>query len=487
MARLDLRIAGGTVATSADVFQADIGVRDGRIVAIGDDLPPAEETIDARGKLVVPGGVDGHCHMDQQPWEGRETADDFLSGTVSAACGGTTTVIPFAMQLRGQSLSAIVADYHERARPKAVVDYAFHLIVGDPTAQVLGQELPPLMAEGCTSIKIYLTYDLLVLSDRQVLEVLDFARREGAVVMVHAENDDCIRWLTDRLIATGKTAFKYHGVAHSVAGEREATHRAITLAEVAEVPVLIAHVSTGAAAAQIRAAQARGLRVMAETCPQYLFLTADHMDTHDMEGTKYVCTPPPRTVADQGHIWRALADGTFQVFSSDHSPWRDAVPQGAERRARHRDTTAAAVLGGSRQGAPDAAPVRRARRDQPGAHLWSLPAQGDHRGGFGCGSGRVGHRAHGDHHQRHAAPRHGLHGVRGHDRHRLADPDPLARRSGMARRRSPGTTGPRAIPAVRPGPGVPPSGVITAQSSFAPTSRAPDREFTTNRSPTCWA
>jgi len=324
MARLDLNPAGGTVATSADGFRADIGVRGGRIVALGDDLPPAEETIDARGKLAVPGGVDGHCHMDQQPWEGRETADDFRSGTISAACGGTTTVIPFAMQLRGQSLSAIVADYHERARLKAVVDYAFHLIVGDPTAQVLGQELPPLMAEGCTSIKIYLTYDLLVLSDRQVLEVLDFARREGAVVMVHAENDDCIRWLTDRLVATGKTAFKYHGIAHSVAGEREATHRAITLAEVAEVPVLIAHVSTGAAAAQIRAAQARGLKVMAETCPQYLFLTADHMDTHDMEGTKYVCTPPPRTVADQGHIWRALADGTFQVFSSDHSPWRYA-------------------------------------------------------------------------------------------------------------------------------------------------------------------
>lgn len=324
MARLDLKVTGGTVATSADVFKADIGVRDGRIVMIGDDLPAAEETIDARGKLVVPGGVDGHCHMDQQPWEGRETADDFLSGTVSAACGGTTTVIPFAMQLRGQSLSAIVEDYHERARPKAVIDYAFHLIVGDPTAQVIGQELPSLMAEGCTSIKIYLTYDLLVLSDRQVLEVLDFARREGAVVMVHAENDDCIRWLTEKLLAAGRTAFKYHGVAHSVAGEREATHRAITLAEVAEVPVLIAHVSTGAATEQIRAAQARGLKVMAETCPQYLFLTADHMDTHDMEGTKYVCTPPPRTAEDQEHIWRALANGTFQVFSSDHSPWQYA-------------------------------------------------------------------------------------------------------------------------------------------------------------------
>lgn len=324
MARLDLKVVGGTVATSADVFHADIGIKDGQIVALGDDLPPAEATIDARGRLVTPGGVDGHCHMDQQAWEGRETADDFLSGTVSAACGGTTTVIPFAMQLRGQSLSAVVEDYHRRAGPKAVIDYAFHLIVGDPSAQVLGQELPPLIAGGCTSIKVYLTYDLLVLSDREVLEVLDVARRERAMVMVHAENDACIRWLTDRLLAEGKTALRYHGEARGRAGEREATHRAIALAEVAEVPVLIAHVSTRAATEQIRAARARGLGVMAETCPQYLFLTEDDMDTHDLEGAKYVCSPPPRGPDDHAAIWGALADGTFQVFSSDHSPWHYA-------------------------------------------------------------------------------------------------------------------------------------------------------------------
>ncbi|MEA2782790.1 MAG: dihydropyrimidinase [Rhodospirillaceae bacterium] len=322
MAKLDLKIVNGTVATAADVFRCDIGVRGGRIALLGDDLPAAEETIDAAGRLIVPGGIDSHCHMDQQPWEGRETADDFRSGTISAACGGNTTVIPFAMQVRGQRLRPIVDDYHERAGPKAVIDYAFHLILGDPTPQVMGQELPGLVRDGCTSIKIFLTYDLLVLSDYQVLDVLSFARREGAMIMIHAENDDCVRWLTDKLLAAGKTGIKFHGKAHSAIGDREATQRAISLAEIVEVPILIAHVSAREAAAQIRSAQDRGLRIFAETCPQYLFLTEDDMDTHDMEGAKYVCTPPPRTKDDQEYLWRGLQNGTFQVFSSDHSPWR---------------------------------------------------------------------------------------------------------------------------------------------------------------------
>jgi dihydropyrimidinase len=322
MAKLDLKITNGTVAMAADVFRCDIGVRNGRIVSLGDELPAAEETIDAKGRLVVPGGIDSHCHMDQQPWEGRETADDFRSGTISAACGGNTTVIPFAMQVRGQALRPIVDDYHERARSKAVIDYVFHIILGDPTPQVMGQELPALVRDGCTSIKIFLTYDLLVLSDYQVLEVLAFARREGVMVMIHAENNDCVRWLTEYLLAAGKTGIKFHGKAHSAVGDREATHRAIAFSELIDVPILIAHVSAREAAEQIRWAQDRGLRIFAETCPQYLFLTEDDMDTHDMEGAKYVCTPPPRTKADQEYLWRGLKNGTFQVFSSDHSPLR---------------------------------------------------------------------------------------------------------------------------------------------------------------------
>jgi dihydropyrimidinase len=320
--KFDLLIRNGTLATAGDVTRCDIAVRQGRVVALGEDLGAAREVIDATGRLITPGGIDSHCHMDQQAWNGQATIDDFRSGTISAACGGTTTVMPFAMPLRGQSLRAVVDDYHQRARPKAVVDYAFHLVVSDPSPQVLGQELPALIRDGCTSFKIFLTYEDLALEDREVLEVLDFARREGALVMVHAENDAVVRWLTERLLRAGKTEIRHHLDAHPGVGDREATHRAISFAEVVGVPMLITHVSHREAAEQIRWAQTRGLKIYGETCPQYLFLTADDIATHGMEGAKCVCTPPPRDKANQEHIWRGLQNGTFQVFSSDHSAYR---------------------------------------------------------------------------------------------------------------------------------------------------------------------
>jgi dihydropyrimidinase len=316
----DLVIRGGTVVTADGPAAVDIGIRDGVIAALGRDLPAGHSEIDASGMIVLPGGIDSHCHMDQQPWEGRSSADDFRTGTLSAMCGGTTTVIPFAMQMRGQSLKAIVEDYHERARPKAHIDYSFHLVVGDPTPEVLTQELPRLIAEGCSSIKIYLTYDGLKLDDYEVLQVLDVARREGAMVMVHAENDGCIRWLTERLLAERKTQIKYHVTSHPDIGDREATYRAISLSELAEAPVLIAHVAAGAAVDEIRRAKARGVPIYAETCPQYLFLSSDDLDTVDMSGAKCVCTPPPKHKDNQAHIWRGVLDGTLDCFTSDHSP-----------------------------------------------------------------------------------------------------------------------------------------------------------------------
>src|SRR5215813_7829909 len=333
-APLDLLIRNGTVATAGDVVRCDIGIRNGRIVALGEQLGTADQVIDATGRLVTPGGIDSHCHMDQQPWEGQATIDDFRSGTISAACGGTTTVIPFAMPLRGQSLRAVVDDYHQRARGKAVIDYAFPLVVSDPSPQALGQDLPALIRDGCTSFKVYLTYEGLALADEEVLNVLDLARREGALVMVHAENDAVVRWLTERLLATGKTGIQHHLDAHPSIGDREATHRAISFAELMDVPILITHVSHRDGAEQIRWAQTRGLKIYGETCPQYLFLSSDdiegigsnhnhgHGHAHAMEGVKYVCTPPPRDKANQEHIWRGLQNGTFQVLSSDHSPYR---------------------------------------------------------------------------------------------------------------------------------------------------------------------
>lgn len=322
MAELDTVIRGGTVVTAADVARCDVGIRDGRIVALADDLPAAAREIDAAGKLVLPGGVDSHCHIEQLSSAGVVCADDFYSGTVSAAFGGTTTIIPFAAQHHGQSLREVVNDYHDRAGPKAVIDYAFHLIVSDPTEQVLGQELPALIEDGYTSFKVYMTYELLRLDDRQMLEVLSLARREGAMVMVHAENHDMIRWLTDRLLDGGYREPKYHAVSHARIAEGEATHRAIRLAELMDVPLLVVHVSAAEAAREIRRAQNRGLKVYGETCPQYLFLTAGDLDRAGMEGAKYCCSPPPRDEAAQAAVWQGISNGTFQVFSSDHAPYR---------------------------------------------------------------------------------------------------------------------------------------------------------------------
>ncbi|MDX9861115.1 MAG: dihydropyrimidinase [Rhodospirillales bacterium] len=324
MSEFDLVIRNGTVATAAEVSPCDLGIVGGRVVAMAESiaLGSGHREIDAAGKLVLPGGVDAHCHFDQPTGDGSQMADDFRTGTLSAACGGTTTVIPFACQSKGASLRAAVEDYHRRAQGKAVVDYAFHLIVSDPSEQVLGQELPALIRDGYTSFKIYMTYDDLKLDDRQILDVLALARRDGAMAMIHAENSDCIAWLTEKLELAGRTAPYYHALSRPPVAEREATHRVISLAELVDVPILIVHVSGREAIEQIRWAQGRGLRVYAETCPQYLFLTAEDLHVDGFEGAKCICSPPPRDAASQEAVWDGLENGVFQVFSSDHAPFR---------------------------------------------------------------------------------------------------------------------------------------------------------------------
>jgi dihydropyrimidinase len=328
MERHDLVVRNAKVATAADVFECDIGITDGRIVTLARDLAGGTRDIDAAGRWVLPGGIDGHCHLDQPMTDGSQMADDFFTGTRSAACGGTTTVLPFACQRKGQSLAAAVDDYHRRAEGKAVIDYAFHLIVTDPTPKVLGEELPALIAAGYTSFKIYMTYDDLKLNDRQVLDVLALARREGAMAMIHAENTDCIAWLTEQLLAAGHTAPKFHAAARPMLVEREATHRAIAFGELVDLPVLIVHVSGREAVEEIRRAQGRGLRVYGETCPQYLFLTNEDLDAEGFAGAKCICSPPPRDKANQQVIWDGLQNGVFQVFSSDHAPFRFGGPDG---------------------------------------------------------------------------------------------------------------------------------------------------------------
>lgn len=326
---LDLVITNARVATAADTFDANIGIKDGKIVVVGSYLPPAKKTIDAAGRVVTPGGVDAHCHLDQPMPAPMKMADDFDTGTRAAACGGTTTVIPFAAQEKGQSLRDAVNDYHRRSDGRAHVDYTFHLIVSDPTPKVLNEELPALIAEGYTSFKIYMTYDDLKLNDGQILDVLSVARQHGAMAMIHAENADCIEWLTRRLEAAGQTAPRFHAHSRPMLVEREATHRAIALSELVDVPILIVHVSGKEAVEQIRWARSHGLQIFAETCPQYLFLTAEDLGVDDSYlGARCICSPPPRDKSNQEVIWNALRDGLFSVFSSDHAPFNYDSPEG---------------------------------------------------------------------------------------------------------------------------------------------------------------
>jgi dihydropyrimidinase len=235
MSQYDLVIRNGTVATAADTTRCDVGVKDGPVVALSRDLAAGDRDIDAKGRLVLPGAIDSQCHIEQKSSTWVMCADDFYSATVSAAFGDTTTVIPFAAQHRGQSLRQVITEYHAAAAPKAVIDYAFHLIISDPSEQVLGQELPALIRDGYTSFKVYMTYDLLRLDDRQMLDILALARHEGAMVMVHAENHDMITWLAGRLLQHGMTAPRYHAVSHARIAEGEATNRAVALAELLDV------------------------------------------------------------------------------------------------------------------------------------------------------------------------------------------------------------------------------------------------------------
>jgi dihydropyrimidinase len=333
MAEFDLVVRGGTVVTAERTVQADIGVRGGKIVEIGAGLASGKQEIDARGKLVMPGGIDSHCHVEQKSSAGVMCADDFYSATVAAAFGGTTTIIPFAAQHRGDSITSVVDDYSERAK-KSVVDYALHLIVSDPTPHALNEELPAMVKRGITSLKIYTTYELLRLKDDQVLDVLLAADRERALVMVHAENHEVIQWIARRLLERGHKAPKFHATSHHPIAESEATHRVIALTRILDVPALIVHISGSDAIETIRSAQTLGAKIHAESCPQYLFLTAGDIDKPGMEGAKFCCSPPPRDAASQEAVWRALKDGTIRIYSSDHAPYRydetGKLPKGDE-------------------------------------------------------------------------------------------------------------------------------------------------------------
>jgi dihydropyrimidinase len=320
MKDFDTVIYGGQVVNSTHTVTCDIGIVDGRVVALGEHLEGGQERIDANNLLVLPGGIDSHVHL-AQPSGSAIMADDFTSGTKSAAFGGNTLVLPFALQPVGESLADAVQAYQAKAQGKALTDYSFHPIITDPTEPVL-RELPNIIRSGHRSLKIFMAYDGLKLSDRQILDVFAVARREKALVMIHAENYDMIRFATEALASDGKLAPKYHAAAHAMAAEEEATNRILALAEWMNVAIAILHVSTRRAIEEIRAAQRQGVQVFAETCPQYLVLTAEDLDRPGKEGAKFVCSPPPRDPDSQAACWEGLKNGVFALFSSDHCPFR---------------------------------------------------------------------------------------------------------------------------------------------------------------------
>ncbi|MCW3474227.1 dihydropyrimidinase [Limobrevibacterium gyesilva] len=319
MADYDLVVRGGTVVTAADTMRADIGIRDGRIVALAGRLEGAE-TIDAGGLLVLPGGVDTHCHIEQLQEGGGADEESWTTGSTACFAGGTTSVITFSTQFKGHGILEPLAEYRRRAQ-QAMVDYSFHQIITDASDEVVWRQIPDVVASGVRSLKVFLTYDPLHLDDRGFLRVLAAARRSGAFVTVHCENYEAINWRTEALLKDGRTAPKYHAWARPRMIEREATHRAIALAELVDQPIQIFHVSCSEVADEIARARARGLKVWGETCPQYFVLSASDMDRPGFEGAKFMCSPAPRTAADSEALWNDIRAGTLDIVSSDHSGW----------------------------------------------------------------------------------------------------------------------------------------------------------------------
>ncbi len=321
MSEHDLVIRNGTVVTGSDTTVCDIVVSGGRIEDIRRNAPTRKQEIDASGKYVLPGGVDAHVHLDEPPFFGVKLADDYQSGTISAACGGTTTILSFVQQEGDQSLREAVNVTHEKARDEAIIDYAFHIMLTNIDEQMIGQDLPALIQDGYTSYKVYMCYDGMVLNDGDILKVLETSREYGATVLVHAENHHCIHHLANKLEQSGRTDIENFHDMSPMPVEREATHRAITLSELTDTPITIVHVSAREAMDQIRWGQDRGLKVYGETCPHFLEFTEDDVKRPGWEGAKYLCTPPLREGANREFLWRGIANGVFQIFSSDHAPF----------------------------------------------------------------------------------------------------------------------------------------------------------------------
>ncbi|WP_424890336.1 dihydropyrimidinase [Streptomyces sp. XH2] len=319
-------IRGGLVITAAEETHADVLVEDGKVAALAAPGSAfarswqADRTLDATGKYVIPGGVDAHTHLDL-PFGGTASSDDFETGTRAAAWGGTTTIVDFAVQSRGQALREGLDRWHAKADGKCAIDYAFHMILSDVNEASL-KEMDLLVGEGVTSFKLFMAYPGVFYSDDgQILRAMQRAAGNGGLIMMHAENGIAIDVLVEQALAAGRTDPRHHGEVRKVLLEAEATHRAIQLARVAGSPLYVVHVSAEEAVTELAQARDKGLPVFGETCPQYLFLSTDNLAEPDFEGAKYVCSTPLRPREHQAALWRGLRTDDLQVVSTDHCPF----------------------------------------------------------------------------------------------------------------------------------------------------------------------
>jgi dihydropyrimidinase len=314
-------IKNGTIVTAADQYRGDVLIEDEKIALVGTSIDvAADKRIDATDKYVLPGGIDVHTHLDM-PFGGTTSADDFESGTIAAAFGGTTAVVDFAIQYRGQTLHHAWETWMKKAEGKAAIDYGFHMIMTDVNDHTEA-EMDALVGQGVTSFKLFMAYPgVFMLDDASIFRALLRSGKNGGTICMHAENGGVIDVLVQRALAEGKTAPKYHALTRPARAEAEATHRAIALAEIADVPIYIVHLSASEALEMVTAARDRGLPAYAETCPQYLFLSYENYEERGFEGAKYVMSPPLREKAKQDQLWRGLAFNDLQAISTDHCPF----------------------------------------------------------------------------------------------------------------------------------------------------------------------
>jgi dihydropyrimidinase len=313
-------IKNGRIVTAVDDYTADVLIDGETISVIGKSLDiEADRTIDAAGRLVIPGGIDPHTHMEL-PFGGTQSSDDFFTGTRAAAFGGTTTIIDFAVQYKGESMIKAVDNWHAKADGKCAIDYSFHLITTDFEDKNV-EEMHTLMDEGITSYKLFMAYPgVFLVDDATIFRAMSAAGERGGLICMHAENGIVINEIIKRALEQGRTAPKWHALTRPTIAEAEGVHRAIAIAEMAESPVYIVHLSCADALNKVREARDRGIPAFAETCPQYLFRNLEDYGD-DFEGAKYVFTPPLREKSNNAELWKGLKMDDLQVVSTDHCPF----------------------------------------------------------------------------------------------------------------------------------------------------------------------